>query len=146
MVGGAVDGRFTALPGGRRQDLVDVLGYRGLSEFQKGRALLFLLATALPSKMEHAFQMVGLGEQVDQVHLLDAISGAEQASQITRSGCRIAGDVGYTVRSQSDKALDHTSPQTASWRVHHHKLGLQLTGSAPQEIYGRGPNCLHIIR
>jgi hypothetical protein len=96
--------------------------------------------------MKHAFQMVGLGEQVDQVHLLDAISGAEQASQITRSGCRITGDVGYTVRSQSDKALDHTFPQTASWRVHHHKIGPPLTGSPPQEIYGRRPNGLHIIR
>ena len=84
--------------------------------------------------MKHALQVIGLGEQVDQVHLLDAISGAEQASQITRDGRRIAGDVGHPVRSQSDEALDHTFPQTAPWRVHHHEIGPQLAGRAPQEI------------
>jgi hypothetical protein len=56
----------------------------------------------LASEMKHALQMEGLGEQVDQVHPLDAIPGAKQASQITRGGRRIAGDVGHPMRSQSD--------------------------------------------
>jgi hypothetical protein len=46
VVGGDVDGRFTALPGETDQDLVHVLGYWSLSAFQKQSGLLFLLATA----------------------------------------------------------------------------------------------------
>lgn len=98
----------------------------------------------LSGKMKNALQMVGLGEQIDQVHLLDAVPGMEQASQITRGSRRIAGDIGHPVRSQSDEALDHTFPQTTPWRVHHHEIGPRPTARAPQEIGSSRPNGLHV--
>ncbi len=100
----------------------------------------------LPGKMKYALQVVGLGEQIDQVHLLDAVSSAEQASQITRGSRRIAGDVGHPVRSQSDETLDHTFPQTAPWRVHHHEIGPRLTDRAPQETGGSRLESLPVRR
>ena len=111
-----------------------------------GRGTPHAYFNCLSSKMKHALQVIGLGEQVDQVHLLDAISGAEQASQITRNGRRIAGDVGHLVRSQSDEALDHVFPQTAPWRVHHYEIRPQLAPRTSQEIECGRPDSLHVGR
>src|ERR1700685_276410 len=96
--------------------------------------------------MKNALQVVGLGEQIDQVYLLYAVSGAEQGSQITRGSRRIAGDVGHPVRSQSDEALDHTFTQTPPWRVHHHEIRPRLTARAPQEISGSRLDGLYVRR
>jgi hypothetical protein len=54
----------------------------------------------LADKVEHAFQMVGLGEQIHQVRFLYPISGLEQKPQVAGQGSRIARDVGDMGRSQ----------------------------------------------
>src|SRR6516164_435927 len=78
----------------------------------------------LPHQMKHAFQMVGLGEHIDQVRLLDSIASLEQACQVTGEGSRIAGHIGHAWRSQVDQAVDDAITQPAPWWIDNHEIGL----------------------
>ncbi len=66
--------------------------YGEQEEEQDDESVTSGLIHSLQSEPHHRFQVVGLGEQVNESHAIDAIAGCQQSSQIARQGRRIAGD------------------------------------------------------
>ena len=73
--------------------------------------------------MYNAFQVIGLREQVNQMHLFDPITTGEQWDQVARQGDRIAGDISNAWRAQGRQQSRHAFSQATSGRVHHRQVG-----------------------
>jgi len=68
---------------------------RQMGAVETRRELAENLKPVLPRQMNHALKVVRLWEQVDQMHLLDPVTAAQENDKITGQRRRIAGDVNH---------------------------------------------------
>jgi hypothetical protein len=61
----------------------------------------------LAHQVHNGFEMVGLGEEIDEVHLLDTIACGLQRHEIAGQGCRITGDISDARRVYARQRTRH---------------------------------------
>src|SRR5260370_19304135 len=88
---------------------------------------------ALPREMHNRSDVIGLGEQIHQVHLLQDIARLQEGVKTTRQCRRITGDVSEADWSESRKLARDFGSQAHARRMNNNYIQI-LGRSHPVEI------------